>query len=152
VQTAIAPIVERVVQNLKSDRSAQMAWDSIPLATFGDRLPSGIQSSWIFVLRAGAVTGAERHPNSRQRMMSWRGGGDLQTGGAGSWRSHRLVSEAGANLEQRWISVPPNVWHQAVVADQNWVVVSFHTVPARELIEERPDASNDGPMQQRRYV
>jgi hypothetical protein len=45
--------------------------------------------------------------------------------------------------------VPPNVWHQAVVPAEDWVVVSFHTVPAEELIEERPDATD---LSQRRYL
>src|SRR5262249_54465621 len=63
-----------------------------------------------------------------------------------------LVSEGGAGLEARWISVPPNVWHQAVVPDQDWVVVSFHTVPAHELIEERPDAEDASRTHQRQYL
>jgi hypothetical protein len=38
------------------------------------------------------------------------------------------------------------------VPDANWVVVSFQTVPAEELIEERPDPSADGRTKQRLYV
>ena len=85
-------------------------------------------------------------------MMSYEGSGDLQTGGEGQWRSNPLISEAGAALEQRWISVPPNVWHQAVVPDHDWVVVSFHTVPAEELVEERPHTEDISRTQQRRYL
>jgi hypothetical protein len=85
-------------------------------------------------------------------MMSYRGVGDLQTGGAGRWQSNFLVSEAGAPLQKRWASVPPNVWHQAVVPYQDWVVVSFHTVPAHELIEERPDPEDVRRTQQRHYL
>jgi hypothetical protein len=74
----------------------------------------------------------------------------LQTGGEGNWVSHQLASGEEADLERRWISVPPNVWHQSVVPDQNdWVVVSFHTVPDHALIEERLDA---GVTHQRRYL
>ena len=51
------------------------------------------------------------------------------------------------------MSIPPNVWHQAVVIeDKDWVVVSFHTVPADELIEERPDTADSGRTHQRRYL
>ena len=47
-----------------------------------------------------------------------------------------------AMMEQRWISIPPNVWHRPVIGnDADWVVILFHTVPAEELIEERPGAA-----------
>ena len=50
-----------------------------------------VQSSWMFVLRRGVTTGAERHPNSRQRMVSWEGSGDFQVHDGPGWRSHLLV-------------------------------------------------------------
>ena len=57
-----------------------------------------------------------------------------------AWHSHVLVSE-NAPLERRWVSIPKNVWHRPVIPKgTDWVVVSFHTVPAEELIEERPGA------------
>src|SRR5262249_31835106 len=124
----------------------------IPLSLYGDSLPAFIRSSWVFILRAGATTGPERHPNSRQRMMSFRGTGDMQTGGDGRWQSHALISDCGAELGQRWVSILVNAWHQAVVPEADWVVVSFHTVPAEELIEERPDAAESGRTRQRRYL
>ena len=37
------------------------------------------------------------------------------------------------------------------MADEDWVVVSFHTVPAEELIDERPDEVGEGTTQ-RRYL
>jgi hypothetical protein len=152
VRSRIQPIVERVAENLARNPTAPMAWEPIPLSLYGMPLPPPIQSSWVFILRKQVTTGAERHPNSQQRMMSYQGAGDLQTGGPGQWQSHPLVSADSARLEQRWISVPPGVWHQAVVADLDWVVVSFHTVPAEELIEERPDAADAGRTHQRRYL
>jgi hypothetical protein len=115
-------------------------------------LPAAIGSAWIFVLRAGTDTGAERHPNSHQRMMTLAGVGDLKTDAKGLpnevkteseivWRSNLLTSESNAPLNQRWISIPPNVWHRPVIPKgADWVVISFHTVPASELIEERPGA------------
>jgi hypothetical protein len=152
VRAQIQPIVQRVAKELAGQRTAQMAWEPIPLEVYGESLPPLIRSSWVFILRAGATTGAERHPNSHQRVMSFQGSGDLQIGGDGQWHSHPLVSELQAGLEQRWLSIPSNVWHQAAVPDQDWVVVSFHTVPAEELIEERPDPANIGLTQQRRYL
>jgi hypothetical protein len=148
----IDPIVERVQQKLAADQSTAMAWEPIPLSIYGEALPGFIRSSWVFILRARATTGAERHPKSHQRMMSYRGTGDLQTGGDGHWQSNLLISHRDAALEKRWVSIPTNVWHQAVVPDADWVVVSFHTVPAEELIEERPDAATANRTRQRKYV
>ena len=111
-----------------------------------------IRSSWVFAIRAQANTGAERHPNSQQRMMSYRCSGELQIWTGERWRSNTLVSDLEAQIENRWISIPPNTWHQAVVTKENWIVVSFHTVAEGELIEERPDADNIGLTHQRKYL
>jgi ketosteroid isomerase-like protein len=152
IRARIEPIVEHVQRKLSQDHEAVMAWEPISLSIYGDSLTAFIRSSWVFILRARATTGAERHPNSHQRMMSFRGAGDMRTGGDGRWQSNPLISDRGAELGQRWVSIPENVWHQAVVPDADWVVVSFHTVPAEELIEERPDAAESPRTQQRRYL
>ena len=149
IRAQIYAIVERVRTELTRNRKAQMTWEPIPLTIYGRALPPEIRSSWVFVLRGGATTGAERHPNSHQRMMSFEAAGDLQ----GQWRSNLLVSEPDAPLERRWISIPRNVWHQVVVPEgPDWVVVSFHTVPAEELIEERPDSDDPGRTNRMRYL
>lgn len=137
---------------LAQDPASIIAWVPVPLALYDQKLPGNIRSSWIFILRAGFTTGAERHPNSRQRMMSYRGSGDLQTRTGEYWDTNWLVSDLRAPLERRWISIPPNTWHQAVVPEENWIVISFHTVPEHELIEERPDQDNAEMTKQRRYV
>jgi len=129
-----------------------LAWEPIPMDVYDKGLPSPIRSSWVFVLRAGAKTGAERHPNSHQRMMSYRGSGDFQVQIDGKWCSNILTSNPTAPIERRWISIPPDTWHQAVVAERNWVVVSFHTVSEDELIEERPDSDNHKSISRRRYT
>src|SRR5881628_2845890 len=135
VREQIRPIVERVRAELARKKEAVMTWESISPTVFGCALPPGIQSAWVFVLRAGADTGAERHPNSHQRMMSFEGSGDFQTGESGKWQSNVLVSDPDAPLERRWISIPMNVWHRPVINNAaDWAVVSFHTVPAEELI------------------
>jgi hypothetical protein len=46
-------------------------------------------------------------------------------------RLSMLISDSDAPLEKRWISIPQNVWHQPIISKEaDWVVVSFHTVPA----------------------
>ena len=152
VRAKIEPIIERVRADLARKSNALMTWEPVPADVFGAGLPPSLRSAWIFVLRAGADTGAERHPNSHQRMMTFSGTGDMQidlkrarndvnSESDISWQSNILMSDPGAPLEARWISIPPNVWHRPVIAKgADWVVVSFHTVPATELIEERPGA------------
>ena len=124
VRAMINPVVDRVRAALSQQPAALMTWEPIPLEIFGQGLPPEIQSGWIFVLRAGADTGAERHPNSHQRMMTLHGFGDMKTESKKGelrikkdekgidWQSNVLVSDPGAPLERRWISIPPNVWHR----------------------------------------
>ena len=151
VGAQIRSSVELVRADLARKPDALMAWEAVGLEKFGP-LPSSIQSGWVFILRAGADTGAERHPNSHQRMLTVAGSGDMKIDALGMpndveteleirWKSHVLISEDDAPLERRWISIPKNVWHRPVIPkDVDWVVVSFHTAPAEELIEERPGA------------
>ena len=151
VRAQIRPIVERVRADLTRKPDALMAWEPVALETFG-ALPPAIRSGWVFILRAGSDTGAERHPNSHQRMMTFDGTGDMKIDAIGTpndveteseiaWRSHILVSDLNAPFEKRWVSIPQNIWHRPVIPKgADWVVVSFHTVAADELVEERPGA------------
>jgi hypothetical protein len=153
VREHIRSIVIRVREQLARRTDALMSWESFPLDILATALPPEIRSAWVFVLRAGADTGAERHPNSHQRMMSFEGSGDLQTGEPGNWESNVLVSDRDAWLERRWISIPVNVWHRPVIsAETDWAVVSFHTVAAEELIEERPDDGKEAGTRQMKYL
>jgi hypothetical protein len=72
VREQIRSVVARVREQLAHKKGALMAWEPFPLEVLAITIPSEIQSAWVFVLRAGADTGAERHPNSHQRMMSFR--------------------------------------------------------------------------------
>jgi hypothetical protein len=153
VRDHIRSVVVRVSRALSRKKDALMSWQPVPLHIFSTTLPPEIRSAWVFVLRAGADTGAEKHPNSHQRMMSFEGSGDLQTGEPGKWQSNVLVSDLDAPLERRWISIPTNVWHRPVInAAADWAVVSFHTVPAEELVEERPGDSPEAGTRQMNYL
>jgi len=148
LRAKIYPIVDRVCIALSQKPEALMTWEPIPLDVFGEGLPPEIRSGWIFVLRAGADTGAERHPNSHQRMMTLHGSGDMKTE---SKKGELRIKKDEKRID--WQSnVPPNVWHRPVVGrDGDWVVISFHTVPAEELIEEKLDESGAG-TKQKKYV
>src|SRR5688572_26097088 len=89
---AIEPIITSVDRKLRENTGEVLAWQVIPLDCYHTRLPESVRSSWVFVLRANVATGAERHPNSRQRMMSYRGRGDFQTRPGGEWCSRHLTS------------------------------------------------------------
>ena len=167
VSAALDEIATRVTHKLHQDAAALLAWEPVPLALYRDQLPAGIRSSWVFVLRAGTTSGAERHPNSIQRMMSWRGDGDMQTWDGSRWQSNLLIAEAavpksltsaptksveaGRELHLRWVSIPVNVWHKPVMGAEDWVVVSFHTAPDTELIEERGDPATGAPTERHTY-
>jgi hypothetical protein len=148
----IDAIAARAEQKLIDRSDDLLAWESIPLDFYSVPLPEIIRSSWVFILRASRTTGAERHPNSHQRMMSYRGCGDFQTRTAGNWCSHLLKSDPVVPITERWISIPPNVWHQGIVPGENWIVVSFHTAAEHELIEERPASETKDTLRQRKYA
>ena len=152
VRGKIDSISRRVEQKLSSISDDVLAWEPIPLELYTEELPGKIQSSWVFVIRADTNTGAERHSNSHQFMMSYRGQGDLQAKRGDKWHSNELVSDPELKLEQRWVSISPGTWHRVVTGNARWTVVSFHTVPADELIEERHDAGNTDIILQRYYL
>ena len=151
VRVQLDGAASRLVNLLQEDEECMLAWEPVPLSLYGASVPAEIRSSWVFVPRANTESGAERHPNSIQRVMSCRGGADMQTRPNGEWVSQPLPSDASGPLEKRWLSIPAGVWHQGVMGPDHWVVVSFHTVPADELIEERPSVEGPG-TRRRRYL
>ena len=143
----LAAAADELKAELARNATAVMVWRPIPLDIY-HRLPDEIASSWVFVLRAGCTSGAERHPNSIQRVMSYRGSADMQTWERHAWVSHHLSGNPKAPIQQRWLSIPTNVWHRPVMGAEDWVVVSFHTAADNQLIEERPsdDKNPDGSL------
>jgi hypothetical protein len=133
----LASLANDLEAALFDDATPRLAWRSVPLCAY-DTLPDGIESSWVFALRADCTSGAERHPNSIQRVMSYRGSADMQLWNGKAWDSHRMESGVELPFDTRWLSIPTNVWHKPVMSGENWVVVSFHTAPDDALIEERP--------------
>jgi hypothetical protein len=131
--------IRRVTSALARDWHLRIAWEPLPLGAY-PALPADIASSWVFALRGGTTTGAERHPNSIQRVMGYRGRADLQTWERETWQTHVLAPDPQASLASRWLSIPKNVWHRPVIpTGPDWLVISFHTATADALIEERAD-------------
>ena len=141
IRARIDVIAAGVEAKLNGNPDAVLAWETVPLETYGQPLDDSVKSSWVFILRAGTSTGAERHPNSIQRVMSYRRSGDFRVMDDGrQWTSHVLSSDRLGPIDERWVSIPELTWHEPVVTGEHWIVVSFHTVAAEELIEERPDS------------
>ena len=107
----ITSTLRRVIDQLNTSAKL-MAWEVVPLDTFAGRLPESIRSCWIFVIRPGAETGAERHPNSHQRSFSLVGSGTFELRAGTTWQPHALGSTERAGVEQRWVSIPPLTWHR----------------------------------------
>lgn len=127
-------IISRARDKFAKTPDVFFTWEVVPLSLFGN-LPEGIRSSWIFIIRAGLPVEPHRHPNSHQRTMSVSGQGDLQTWEESGWSSHPITNDPQAALVNRWVSIPANVWHQAVVKS-DWLVLSFHTAAEADLLEE----------------
>ena len=144
VSQAIAPVLARVVGALSARPDQPQAWE--PLAMKELQLPAGIQSCWIFVLRANAVFGAERHPNSHQRTIALSGTALFEVLIDGSWFPRPISAKA-----EDAVSIPPSVWHRIKVGPQNFLSASFHTVPADQLIEETPVGDDLSNTKRRRY-
>lgn len=149
---ALGEALDRVRKQLDASQHA-MAWETVPLETLGGRLPNSLLSCWIFVIRAGAATGAERHPNSHQRSFSLVGGGTFELHDGEGWSPRPLVSRPDAPPGERWVSIPPGTWHRLFSGREPWGMVSFHTAAADELIEERPVVEEllDGETVRERY-
>ena len=152
VTHALNSIVARLDLKLTHEPDSPMAWEVVPLATYGMDLPDTILSSWVFVLRADVATVPEFHPNSHQRMMSYRGEGDFPVWNEGRWQSNLLTSVPDAELESRWLSIPANTWHRSMKPKQNWAIVSFHSALEAELTEVKGDPANPTSLESRRYL
>ena len=100
---------------------------SLGLDLYGE-LPPDIRSAWLFALRKGFSHPPEYHPNSIQRMFALNRTGQFEVWNGERWIRHELAPGQG-------LSIPAGSWHRAPALDEHWVVASFHTAKAAELIE-----------------
>lgn len=130
VKLRLEEIAAELLKELRTDPARpKSTFQAIPLSLYGTELPSGIGSSWIFVLRDGLAHPPERHPNSVQRMFALVQPGRFDWWEDGQWQS-RLLLPGGEGL-----SIPADTWHRMPAQDDEWAVVSFHTVGPDELVE-----------------
>jgi hypothetical protein len=103
----------------------EFGWEFVSLGP----LPEGIASAGLFVLPARSRPTPHRHPNSTQHMR--RLSGEARVGLTfGDEVMDRLVG-----ADARWVVIQADATHEIDVGDQEFVVISFHTVPQEELLE-----------------
>lgn len=133
----IEQLAGELARQLQCKPAAPFVRQELPLSLYGAGLAPEILSSNVYVIRPGVTSGKERHPNSHQRSMSLAGGGAFVIGLGEATQTHSIAALDRAGAEVRWVSIPPNTWHEAVAGEAAWTVVSFHTVADRDIVNER---------------
>jgi hypothetical protein len=103
----------------------------LPPRLVDGRLPSGVASAWVFVLRAGTRNPAHLHPNSTQRTAVLSGTGSCFVGG----RERVLEAFDAARPEVTLYTFPAGMAHAFLPGFDPLVVLSFHSVPPDQLVE-----------------
>ena len=135
-------------RDLEADPAAKSTAAAIPLETYGAAVPTGIGSSWVFVLRADHDHPAERHPNSVQRMFALDSPGAMEVWTDEAW----LLCPLSEARDDPGLSIPAYAWHRPARLPAMWGVVSFHTVAAADLIEEVGDPASGTTFASRHYL
>ena len=147
----IAPALARVERSLTDHPDQPQAWEPLTLGALPFKVPPGVRSCWVFVLRAGALFGAERHPNSHQRTVALSGDALFELFIDDSWSQRPMRAKNSEKDSASAVSIPPSVWHRITVGHMNFVSMSFHSVPAEQLIEETPVGEDLSVTTQRLY-
>ena len=123
---------------------------TIPLDSFRSGMPEPLRDRVrlcrVFAIKAGQrAPHEERHRNSIQRLVSFRGGGIVHcaladvSGGPYVARSvFSPDSGNGKDILQCWDVMPENTWHypQAQPGQHDWYGVAFHSAGADEIEDE----------------
>jgi hypothetical protein len=134
---AIKSLAADLMRQLQAKPAAAFRRADLPLSGYGPGLPDQIQSSNVYVIRPQVSSGIERHPNSHQRSMALEGEGLFALGPSDQRREQHIHGGSTAGIEQRWASIPPGTWHEAIAGDGLWTVVTFHTAADSAIINER---------------
>lgn len=133
IDLAVSRAKEKFAQN-----TAPSITETIPLSIFGNRLPKEINLCRLFILKANTKSKIERHTNSYQRTFTLYGEGNTKILGNNAWKSN-VRKNSGSSVEDRWLSVPENTWHQPIALSADWITITFHTASESEIIDEYKD-------------
>ena len=98
-------------------RGISLAWEPIPLDFYTVPLPETIRRVGCSFCVPTRLMGPSA-PQQPPAHDAYRGSGDFQTRSEGDWCSHLLTSDPTAPIAERWIWIPPHVWHQGVVPER----------------------------------
>ena len=112
--------------------------ETLPLSVFENKLSKDINLCRLFILKANLKSKIERHRNSHQRTFTCFGEGDTRILENNIWKSN-ISKSLGASIDNRWLSVPENTWHQPIALLNDWITITFHTASESEIIDEYMD-------------
>ena len=137
IRKIIGMILSKAKEKLLQGTSISIV-ETIPLSVFGGKLPKEINLCRLFILKANTKSKIERHTNSYQRTLTLYGEGDTKILENSMWKSN-VRKSSGGSMEDRWLSVPENTWHQPIALSSDWVTVTFHTASESGIIDEYKD-------------
>lgn len=111
---------------------------NVPLSLFKNKLPKQINLCRIFILPSNTKSKIEKHKNSFQRTVTIFGSGDTKILNNDLWSSN-VRKAYGKTIEDRWLSVLENTWHQPISGKEDWITVTFHTASEKDIIDEYKD-------------
>jgi len=123
------PAIKSLIDTLKQQlphTSEPFVWSTLDPQPV--RLPEEIKSCWIFVLKKDVPSGCHYHPNSIQHMVMTEGQGTSRVG----TDSRQMTRFGEAHC---WYVIPEGTPHEFFPAEQDMVVISFHTCESDELEE-----------------
>lgn len=152
VRTVLDAGFARLAVQLETRAEPPHATCTVPIELFTaaseNRVAGGrhdrIRLCRLFLLRRGArMAVPERHRNSVQRLVSYRGRGSIHQGVAGGGpeglRARAICSPDpdGSGLARHWDIVPAGVWHYPEAdGGKDWATVTFHSAAEGEIVDE----------------
>lgn len=133
----IETFLEPLIESAKNEKTFPVT-KAVSVYLFKDKLPKEINLCRIFILPANTKSKIEKHINSFQRTVTIAGSGDTKILKNNIWISN-IRSADGKAIEDRWLSVPENTWHQPISGKEDWITVTFHTAYEEGIIDEYKD-------------
>ncbi|MDE2875500.1 MAG: hypothetical protein OXU69_09735 [Gemmatimonadota bacterium] len=159
VRAVLAAAFAQLAASLEAQPGARYTMTVIPVdRLLEDPMPAEedpVRMCRLFLLRRGARMAApERHRNSVQRLVSWRGAGRIHQGAPGEGpddlrpreiRSPRGGLSGGSATDREllacWDVVPAGVWHFPEAGEgRDWATVTFHSAGEDEIVDELREA------------
>ena len=131
IHKAVQEAVEEILRKFRKNPELQAFSVSITPAKFPSvEFPKEAQLIRVYGSKARHAGKIERHPNSLQSLTTIEGEGVTKI--LGPPGESRTDYSAG----KYWSFVEPNVWHQPVAGNEDWIAATFHSASETELIDE----------------